>query len=73
MALFTGCASMFVPDSDLINKLQIVKMGNKKPVGHEYILHIPAGTKIPVNFSVKGNLISSPIDNQSETQINQDL
>ena len=73
MVLFSGCASMFVPDSDLINKLQIVKMGSKKPAGEEYILHIPAGTKIPVNFSVKGNIISVPINNKSVTQLNQEL
>ncbi len=73
MVLFSGCASMFVPDSDLINKLQIVKMGSKKPDGNEYILHIPAGRKIPVNFSVKGNIISVPINNKSVTQLNQEL
>ena len=73
MVLFSACASMYVPDSDLINKLQIVKMGNEKPEGHEYILHIPAGTKIPVNFSVNGSLISAPIENKSVTKINQEL
>ncbi len=73
MILFSGCASMFTPDSDLINELQIVKMGSQKPDGDEYILHIPAGTKIPVNFSLKGSLISAPIDNKSVTQLNHGL
>jgi len=73
MVFFSGCASMFVPDSDLINKLQIVKMGSKKPDGQEYILHILAGTKIPVHFTVNGDLISVPIDNKATTQINQEL
>lgn len=73
MVFFSGCASMFVPDSDIINKLQIVKMGSNKPDVNEYILHIPAGTRIPVHLTVDGNLISAPIDNKPVTQINQEL
>lgn len=71
--LFSGCASMYVPDSDLINKLQIVKMGSKKPTGDQYILHIPAGANIPVQFSLKGDLISTPIDNNAITQLKHEL
>lgn len=71
--IFSGCASMFVPDSEELGKLQIVKMGDKKPQGNEYILHIPAGAKIPVHFSIKGDLISSPVDNKQVTKLNKDL
>lgn len=73
--LFSGCASMFVPDSDVINKLPVLEMGShkQKPVNNEYVLHIPAGAKIPVNFSVTGSLIAAPVDNKSVTQIKQEL
>lgn len=73
--LFSGCASLFVPDGETINKLPVIEMGSQgqKPANNEYILHIPAGTKIPVNFSVKGSLISVPLDNKSITRINQEL
>lgn len=71
--IFSGCASMFVPDSEELGKLKIVKMGSKKPQGNEYILHIPAGAKIPVHFSIKGDLISSPVDNKQVTKLNKDL
>ena len=73
VVFFTGCASMFVPDSDQINKLQIVKMGEKNPEGHEFILHIPAGVKIPVRFSIKGSMISVPVDNNQVTKLNRDI
>ena len=73
MVFFSGCASMFVPDSDIINELQIVKIGSNKPDGNEYILHIPAGASIPVHLTVDGSLISAPIDNKPVTQINQEL
>ena len=71
--LFSGCASMFVPDSDLIDKLPIVKIGSEKPAGHEYILHVPAGVEFPINFSVKGNLISSPVESKLSTRVNHEL
>ncbi len=71
--LFSGCASMFVPDQEQIDKLQIVKMGSIKPEGNEYILHIPAGTEIPVRFTLNGSLISAPIDNKQVTRLNHDL
>ena len=73
MLLFSACASMYVPGSEEINKLQIVKMGSKKPEGNEYILHIPAGAKIPVHFSVKGSFISAPIGNSQVTKLKHDL
>ena len=73
MLLFSACASMYVPGSEEINKLQIVKMGSKKPEGNEYLLNVPAGAKIPVHFSVKGNLISAPIDNNQVTKLNREL
>ena len=73
MGLFTGCASMYVPDSEQIGKLKIVKMGDEKPEGNEYILHIPAGEKIPVHFSLKGSLISLPIENRQMTKLNRDI
>jgi len=73
--LFSGCASMFVPDSDVINELPIMEMGShkQKPANNEFVLHIPAGAKIPVNFSVNGSLIAAPVENRSVTQINQEL
>lgn len=71
--IFSGCASMFVPDRDLLDKLPIVKIGSEKPAGHEYILHIPAGATIPVHFTIKGGLISAPVDQKSVTKINQEL
>ena len=75
LVLFSGCASMFVPDSDLANKVPVLEMGSlkHKPEGNEFILHIPAGATIPVHFSVKGGLISSPIDQKSVTKIKQEL
>ena len=73
--LFSGCASMFVPDSDIINKVPILEMGSKKikPENNEFILHIPAGAKIPVQLSIKGSLISVPVENRSVTTLNQEL
>lgn len=69
----TGCASMYTPNSDLIETLPVIKIGSKKPDGHEYILHIPAETQFPVHFTVKGGLISSPVDQKPTTRIKQDL
>ena len=73
MIFVSACASMYVPDSEQINKLQIVKMGDKKPEGKEYILHIPAGVNFPVHISVNGELISTPVDSKPVTRINQDI
>ena len=69
----SGCASMFVPNSDDISRLPMVKMGEKKPKGKEYILHIPAGVEFPVHISVNGALISKPVDSKPITKINQDI
>ena len=71
--LLTGCSSMFVPGNDELSQLPVVKMGSLKPAGNEYILHIPAGTKIPVNLSIDGNLISGKVDNNSSTRLNKEL
>ena len=69
----SGCASMYTPNSSLIDTLPVIKMGEKKPQGHEYILHIPSGTQFPVHFTVKGDLITLPVDQKSNTQIKKDL
>lgn len=70
---FSACASMFVPGSEEISKLPVIKMGSKKPEGNEYILHIPKGEKIPWHFTINGGLISAPVDSKSVTKINQEI
>jgi len=73
--LFSGCASMFVPDSAVIKNLPIIEIGSqqKKPENNEYVLHIPAGAEVPVHFSIKGGLVSSKIEHKSTTKINKEL
>ena len=72
-SLSLGCASMFVPGEDKLGKLPIYKMGDKKPEGNEYILHIQAGAKIPINFSISGNLILHAVHDTATTSINREL
>lgn len=72
-SLSLGCASMFVPGEDKLGKLPIYKMGDNKPEGNEYILHIPAGTEIPIDFSINGNLIKQAVADRTLTSINQEL
>lgn len=73
LAAITGCASMYVPNADLIDNIPVVTMAGKKPGNDEYILFIPKGANIPIHFTIAGDLISAPIDNKSVTQIKQDL
>lgn len=68
-----GCASLFVPGQDEISKLPVVKMGDPKPQGNEYILHIPAGASFPVDFSINGNLVSGKVQHTSTTSLNREL
>lgn len=69
----TGCASMYTPESSLIDTLPVIKIGEKELEGKEYILHIPAHTEFPVHFTVNGDLISLPVDQAPNTRIRKDL
>lgn len=69
----SACASMYTPDSNLIDTLPVVKIGEKKPESKDYILYIPAKTEFPVHFSVKGDLIAQPVEQEPKTRIKKDL
>lgn len=69
----SACASMSAPNSSLIDNVTVVKMGDEKPEGKDYILHIPANTEFPVHFTVKGDLIANPVDLKPRTKLNKDI
>ena len=71
--LFTACASMNQPSSNLINTVPVIEVGSKKPDHKEYILYIPANTNFPVHFTVNGSLMATTIEQKPITRIKQDL
>jgi len=61
LIILVGCASMSAPSSSLIDTRPVVTIGETTDVAEDHIVFIPAGTKFPVEFSVKGTVLDEAI------------
>lgn len=54
----TACASLPPPSQETMGAMPVVTYGQLAPAGtKEFILHYPAGTRLPVEASVTGSLL----------------
>jgi len=59
LATLAGCASMASAPTGQIAALPVVKVGDARPAGTEYVLHIPANSPIPVKLQARGSLLKA--------------
>lgn len=72
-ALLTGCSTISTPTSSLINTTPIVKVGDSSSVQKNHIVFIPANTKFPVKFSLKGEIFNENLSSTLMASFKQDL
>lgn len=68
-----ACAGMFPPNAADVAKVPVVRYGDAAPDGKEYILHYPAGARLPLVASVGGTLLVSPAQATLEVATNRDV
>jgi len=61
LIFLVGCASMSMPSSTLIDAMSVVTIGETSDIAGDHIVFIPAGTKFPIEFSVKGTVFDEAI------------
>jgi len=73
MVLMMGCASMNTPSSSLIETLPVITIGEVGDAPKEHIVYIPANTKFPVEFSVRGNVFTEDTTSKVMVSFKQDM
>lgn len=73
LVLLFGCASMNTPSSSLIETTPVVTVGEVSNESKDHIVFIPANTKFPVEFSVKGNMFTENSSSKVMVSFKQDM
>ena len=71
--LLFGCASMNTPSPSLIETMPVVTVGEAHSTHKEHIVFIPANTKFPVEFSVKGSVFTENASSKVMVSFKQDM
>ena len=68
-----ACVSGSPPSAESLKAMSVVTMGNPVPEGQEYVLYIPKGEPIPLEFTMTGYLLDAPVRQEFSTRIQRDL
>ncbi len=64
ISFLVGCASMNTPRSSLIDTKSVITIGETGDTSEDHIVFIPAGTKFPVEFSVRGTVFDEAVSSK---------
>ena len=56
-----GCATTQVSWQEQLKGYPILKLGDPKPAGEEYVLHIPKGKPFPTKVHIEGGLLEKDV------------
>jgi hypothetical protein len=73
LAILTSCSNHFPPTENLIESAPIIQIGNKDVVPANHIVYIPANTKFPITFSVKGDILQEIVSTRHIVSFKQDM
>jgi hypothetical protein len=71
-----GCASLTPPDEKNMAEVPVVNFGDAAPEGkkiHEFVVHYPAGTSLPVVASVQGTLLEKSDQSNLSVTLKKDI
>jgi hypothetical protein len=72
-ASLVACASMQGPPEDILKRVPVVEIGQPEPADKHYVLHIRAGTPIPVQMTMKGPLLLQQVHATAQIQLAHSL
>lgn len=72
-ASLVACAGMQSPPEDILKRVPVVEIGQPEPADKHYVLHIRAGTPIPVQVTIKGPLVLQPSQATARVQLTHSL
>lgn len=72
-ATLVSCAGMQGPPEDILTRVPVVEIGQPEPPDKHYVLHIRAGTPIPVQMTIKGPLLLQPAQAAAQVQLAHSL
>lgn len=71
--LLLGACAGIAPTADEMAKVPVVRFGQPAPADGNFVLHYPAGAKLPVVASVKGSLLSRTDEKTLEVSPARDI
>lgn len=72
--LLSGCTTLLAPGSDLIDHTMVAQLGDTEPAEKgNYILHIPAGQRVPIRILLDGTLFKNEENIEAEVSLARDL
>jgi hypothetical protein len=72
-AILSGCAYVHTPPYTLIDEVPVVKIGASTTHSENHIVYIPANTPFPVEFTLKGSVLSQPASSKVTVSFKRDL
>lgn len=69
----SGCATLFKPSVETLNKLPVIEFGETAPAHQEYILHLPSGKPIPMVASVLGTALVKADEKTLKVSLKKDI
>lgn len=73
MVAIAGCTSMSAPPSSLIDTVPVIKVGETGDAPNDHILFIPANTRFPIEFSVKGTVFNHDVSSKVMVSFKKDM
>ena len=72
--LISGCTTLLAPGSDLIDQTMVAQLGDTEPAEKgSYILHIPAGQRVPIRILIDGTMFRNDENIEAEVSLAHDL
>lgn len=56
-----GCATTSVSWQERLKSYPVINLGDPKPAGEEYVVHIPKGVPFPTKVFIEGGLIDKDV------------
>lgn len=73
ITVLTGCAALTKPSQETFSKLPVVKFGEAAPIGQKFIIFYPAGAPLAMVASVKGSLLTQPVQETLQVTLRKDV
>lgn len=73
IGFFTGCGVDMPPSESEMKAMPVVKMGSSSPLPDKYVLYLPKGQSFPVEISLKGYLLKSPVKQKVMISLDRDV
>ena len=64
LAFAGGCATTSVSWQERLGTYPLIRLGDPRPAGEEYVVHLPAGQKVPMKVRLKGSVFQKETEQE---------